>query len=500
MWLLFAGCASAPPVGVDAPHVARAVVDTGAAPGVEACGGGDEDGDGVVDEDGALGCADDWRDADGDGLGTGEPACRCAPVGAAAGGDCDDQNGWRTVDCTEGAEVPLAGDRVLHDHPDGYVNLIAAGVFSTGGAELLFLGPGDSLVVAHAPAPGAGDVRLSDLDPVDVPFTNGVTLPILGDVDDDGWVDAVAVGGTSEPLEDDASRLSLELGVLAGPLGDPAPSSAVYTFPSVVTTAGIGALSILVDDLDGDALPELTVALGTTAATTGETAIWRAAADGSVTPLVAASSGFGVDTLVAAVGDLDGDGFAELGRYDAPVGVGATGTLRVFAGPLVELPPPAAATATWSTLALDAVQALGDLDGDGLGEVCLREERLWLIGGLASGALEDLALGVVGAETDAPGESALYATALDLGEPALVVSDTWWPAAHGAGNLRGALYLFSTVPRGVVDVRAADERRYGEGYGAFGAWPGVSGDGRVVAGANLLGTDVGTGVTWLVVP
>ncbi len=59
----------------------------------EVCGGGDEDCDGTVDEDGALGCTLYLLDADGDGYGVGTPRCLCAPQGqwtAKAPGDCND--------------------------------------------------------------------------------------------------------------------------------------------------------------------------------------------------------------------------------------------------------------------------------------------------------------------------------------------------------------------------------------------------------------------------
>lgn len=497
MWLLVA-CAGAPPVEVRAPAVDQAVEDTAPAPpDPEVCGGGDEDDDGVVDEDGALGCVDDYRDLDGDGLGVGDPTCRCVPVGASVGGDCDDQNGWRGVDCTEGAEVALAGDRILHDHPDGYVNLVATGAFSSAGAELLMLGPGDTLVVAPAPAAGAGDVPLTELATVDVPFVNGLTLPVVGDVDGDGWPDAIGVGGTAEPVDDSFSELTLQLGVVDGPLGDPGRGLAVVTFPPRTTSAGLSAFSLFVDDLDGDGAAELTAALGTSAANSGETAVWRAQG-GAVTVLEALDADTGHDLLVFGAGDLDGDGFRDLGRVGLEAGAPV---VRLYAGPLAELPAAAAAAGVLSVPDVEQGLALGDLDGDGVDELCLREQRLWLVTGFGTGAVADVATAVIGAETDEPGESSLWATPVDLGDgPELLVGDPWWPHAHGAGNLRGALYRFPTAPTGVVDVRAAAERRYGEAYGGFGAWPGALSDGRLAVGANLLTTDVGTGVTWVLTP
>jgi hypothetical protein len=60
---------------------------------VETCGGGDEDCDGITDEEDSVGCTQFWKDLDGDGFGAGAPKCLCAPRGAyntLNGADCDD--------------------------------------------------------------------------------------------------------------------------------------------------------------------------------------------------------------------------------------------------------------------------------------------------------------------------------------------------------------------------------------------------------------------------
>ena len=64
--------------------------------GIESCNGFDDDCNGTVDDQDALGCVPYFYDSDGDGYGlTGDARCLCfptAPYSAAFGGDCDDTN------------------------------------------------------------------------------------------------------------------------------------------------------------------------------------------------------------------------------------------------------------------------------------------------------------------------------------------------------------------------------------------------------------------------
>jgi len=84
--------------------------------GQEACDGDDNDCDGVIDPDGAIGCTDFYMDADDDGFGAGAPVCRCqpqAPYTASASGDCDDENmlvnPGMAEDCYTGADEDCTG-------------------------------------------------------------------------------------------------------------------------------------------------------------------------------------------------------------------------------------------------------------------------------------------------------------------------------------------------------------------------------------------------------
>jgi hypothetical protein len=105
-----------------------------ASPATEACGGLDEDCDGLTDEPGALGCEPYHLDLDGDGYGrTGDLRCQCGPDAAthytaAIDGDCDDSAAGSAInpdaaepcnglddDCdglTDAADPDLANDDV----------------------------------------------------------------------------------------------------------------------------------------------------------------------------------------------------------------------------------------------------------------------------------------------------------------------------------------------------------------------------------------------------
>jgi hypothetical protein len=76
---------------------AGAEVCTGTLAVPEACNGTDDDCDGSTDEPGATGCVEYYKDADGDLSGaTGDSQCLCVPASpytALDGGDCDDSDG-----------------------------------------------------------------------------------------------------------------------------------------------------------------------------------------------------------------------------------------------------------------------------------------------------------------------------------------------------------------------------------------------------------------------
>ena len=268
----------------------------------ESCTLGDDDCDGVADPDGSPGCTDDWTDADGDGYGEGDAVCSCTPSGVAQGGDCDDGDADRILDCTEGAIVPLAGDRLLDDDPEENWWLLAAGDAAGDGQPDILLAGRAGLVAASLPS---GDTLLSAATVAEVGGLDIEDVATL-DLDGDGGLDVLTGSWTTEVLAagegGDYDWLAIDGTVQAfGADFTPLWSRALPT------VEGEGGYTTLFGaDFDGDGFDEPYA--GLTAAYVGTTALWRV--DDPVTTIATADDGSLGEFF--PVGDLDGDGVDEL--------------------------------------------------------------------------------------------------------------------------------------------------------------------------------------------
>ncbi len=174
----------------------------------------------------------------------------------------------------------------------------------------------DALVAWTGGASGGLAVHLGDGlggfgPPAHVPLSAVPAELLLADLDADGAVDALVVGGAP----DDATALAL-LGDGAGGLG-----------PEVASDLGAPVSAVDLGDLDGDAFPDLFAAAPQPGASTVRLLGGRG--DGSFAP----AGSLAVDDLPrsVAVGDLDGDGADDVTVVSVP-STFASGVLASYAG------------------------------------------------------------------------------------------------------------------------------------------------------------------------
>ena len=165
----------------------------------EVCNGGDDNCDGTIDEEDALGCTDYYRDDDGDGWGlTADTSCLCAPAApydTTADGDCDDADGAVNPgaaeicnqiddDCNghvDGADATDATTWYYDSDGDGHGNANVSFVQCEEPAGFVVDGDDcdDANPVTHPGAPEICDGEDNDC--------NGVVTADESDDDGDGW-------------------------------------------------------------------------------------------------------------------------------------------------------------------------------------------------------------------------------------------------------------------------------------------------------------------------
>jgi hypothetical protein len=382
----------------------------------ERCDGVDQDCDGEIDEapvDGAT----YWVDADGDGYGDdARPVVACAqPSGAVTvGGDCDD-----TTDAVSPGLEEVCDDGLDNDCDGGPSGCRLEGDFAPLEADLVVLGSGGQVQAGMAVAVGdlTGDGQ-ADLV-YSEPGANGgwgAVLLLAGPLDgDDLEPDALYVEtgersalGRSARLLDDVSgggaSAVLAIGAPAASGGAPSggrvdivgradgrvdlPAGALGSVVSDDDYSGFGQDMAAVPDRAGDGAPDLIVAAASAdlgSARTGGIYAFGAPIDGDLA-LAATDAKVGGTAQydrfgyrIEVVGDVDGDGVAELAvsAPDASWAGTDEGVVYVLS----------ADWTTWSGAAADAdiilvgsedeallgygVAGPGDVDGDGLEDLLL---------------------------------------------------------------------------------------------------------------------------------
>ena len=327
----------------------------------ERCDGStDEDCDGTVDEADAVDATEWFLDGDGDGYGDSSlsaMACEAPSGHAAVGGDCDDGE-------------PLANPGEPEVCGDGFDNDCDG--ISESCIVTRTLADADALLLGVAAGDGAG---------------SGVAF--VGDLDGDGTVDLAVGAGAEATAGTDAGAVYLLDGasLVAGPLSAALDldTAATATWTGVAAGDEAGRWVGPAGDLDGDGYDDLLVgAPGATGAGGGTGAAYvlrgpataGGALSGADAVLLGLVSGDLAGQCVAGVGDVDGDGHADVlvGAWGDDTRATNAGAAYLLSGPLTGGVSLGSATARMlghaaSDFAGFRVAGAGDVDGDGLSDL-----------------------------------------------------------------------------------------------------------------------------------
>ena len=421
----------------------------------EICDAVDNDCDGLEDEaDPDLDPADlTWLydDADGDGYGsprTGALRCFVDASLVENGEDCDD----RLAEVFPGA-TEICGTGVVEDCDSDPAEV-------TGWCDLI---EEDSLAVAAARRSGSANDWL------------GLSVAILSDWDGDGLDEALTAAPYSDSRTHNAGAVWLLDPLDRGdsPLGSTSPLLTGSSSSDYFGASLAGA------DTNGDGIADLAVgATGTSYGGTAYIFLGPATTSGTAARANGQRRGAGTTALAEtmALGDIDGDGLADLLLGD-PSASSDAGAIYLFTGPVTGTADTDAARLQGAGAAASdglgtALAIVGDTDGDGLSELLVGAPgaddptdagAAWLVGGDLEGDLQDQALAELrgSAAGDALGQAvsgfgdwnadgyadlALTATGVDTG-----------------GVSGGALYFLNGPLSGTLDVSSA----------AFATWLGA---------------------------
>lgn len=441
---------------------------------------GDVDGDRRADL--AIG-ASGWRDR------VAEEGAMFVHLGAPDGVEADPAVAWFGGESLAGAGYTAGTGGDLN--ADGFAEMLLTaptrdGAVADAGALLI--------------APGAGSAEAGPLatlvaPPRVVAFGSG-GLEVVGDLDLDGWPDLAITSPFAEDGEADEGLVLLYRGGPNGP--DAAPWRVLQA-----DHPGAHLFGAVTGDLNGDAYLDVVAgAFGWTDGQTEEGAVLvflGTPLGPSIRPdLIYTSDADGAQLGTVAVGDIDADGYDDVvaGAPAASNGQRYEGQVHVLRGNRAGWTPWQVIDADVESESLGYAVAVGDVNGDGYADLAAGApgHRAGVIGEGAvhlylggPGGLSVPAVQVLPGGVSAAGVGDCVAM-VDLQGDGLVDVVAGAPGYHAGEGNEGAVYAWLGEPAGlgatpqIVDADLADTR-LGEAIAAAGDVDG-DGYGDVVAGAT----------------